>query len=148
MRGCVVTVSVCALLAIHSGAYCWEKGFAARNADVVVQGQMIDGWSFPWFDGWHFRGTLRVSRTLWGPVKAGEKLDYRFVTNIGGIWHRPNWNPYLRVEKLWFLRSAGPGIWQTAGVPSQDPGMVDIDDVAYYEKILSIRKAELLSHRR
>lgn len=43
-----------------------EKSAVAQTADLVIVARLTGVWSFPWFDGWHIRGTLKVTRVLWG----------------------------------------------------------------------------------
>ncbi|MBL0156670.1 MAG: hypothetical protein IPP47_06145 [Bryobacterales bacterium] len=144
MKAPRLTRSAVLLLAMLLGAQLGisiEKGAIAQNADLVVAGQLTGVWSFPWIDGWHFRGTLKVTRVLWGPGKAGQTLDYRFACNHCVFWPRPDLERHADRESLWFLNRASGSSWEPSFGPNGDPGFRDISDIHYFEQVLSLRKA-------
>jgi hypothetical protein len=130
------------LFAVAATGLAVEKSSIAKISQLVIQGQLIDGWSFPWFDGWHFRGKLKVSRTLWGLAKPGEKLDYRFICSGCSMWPRPDWSRFRGSENIWFLRDAGPGLWSAASVAAGDPGVRSLADLSYYEELFRARRGQ------
>ena len=130
-----------AFLAIAAAGFAVEKSAVAESSQLVIQGRLTDGWSFPWFDGWHFRGKLTVSRTLWGAARPGERLDYRFACTGCPLWPRPDWSRFRGSENLWFLRQAGPGVWTGAGVQPGDPGVRGLADLSYYEALFKSQRS-------
>src|SRR5947199_8177559 len=66
-----------------------EKYEIAKNADLVVVGYLRKPWSFPWFDGWHFLGSIHVDEVLSGTTSPGQELSYRFVCSCCPIWPKP-----------------------------------------------------------
>jgi hypothetical protein len=130
------------LFAIAATGFAVEKSTYARISQLAIVGQLTDGWSFPWFDGWHFRGKLNVNRTLWGAAKPGEKLDYRFICSGCPMWPPPDWSPFYGSENIWFLLNAGTGVWTAAGVQSGDPGVRGLADLSYYEELFKVRRGQ------
>jgi len=129
------------LFAVAATGFAVEKSSIAWNSQLVIQGQLTDGWSFPWFDGWHFRGKLKVSRVLWGAAKPDEKLAYRFICGGCPMWPRPDLSQFCGSENIWFLRNAGPGVWTGAGVQPGDPGVRGLADLRYFEELFKLRRS-------
>lgn len=125
-----------ALQCVHGA----EKGQIARIADAVVVGQLKAAWSFPWFDGWHVRGVLRIDKTLWGTAKQGDTVSFRFVCRDCPFWPRPNIKQLENVTGVWFGVKNGSGAWEPAGVQAGDPGYRPIADLPYFERVLSARR--------
>ena len=133
------------VLLLLSIGTCWlqanEKSGIARNAGLVVVGRLTAVWSFPWIDGWHFRGQLKVARVLWGSAKPGDSLDYRFVCDECGFWPRPRMDPFDNVRGLWFLNRSTGASWRPNSTQSGDTGFRYMRDLQYFEKVLSKRNA-------
>src|ERR1017187_2719744 len=66
-----------------------EKYSIARQATMIVVAQFHDAWSYPWFDGWHVRGILTVSRVVRGDARPTDNLSLRFVCSCCPMWPRP-----------------------------------------------------------
>lgn len=119
----------------------YEKGAIAQKADLVVVARLTDVWCFPWVDGWHIRGTLEVTRVLWGPVKSGDSLDYRFVCKGCPFWPSPSIESFRNIEGLWFVNR----LTRTASEPNStqigDLGFRYMRDIHYFEEALSDRSA-------
>ncbi|HWY22321.1 MAG TPA: hypothetical protein VNX26_13935 [Candidatus Acidoferrum sp.] len=142
MRLNLIAAPFVVLFAVAATGFAVEKSSIAKISQLAIQGQLTDGWSFPWFDGWHFRGQLKVSRTLWGPAKPGEKLDYRFICSGCPMWPRPDWSRFYGSENIWFLRDDGPGVWTGAGVQHGNPGVRGLADLSYYEELFKVRRSQ------
>ena len=142
MRLNLIAALFLVLFAAVTRGFAVEKSSIARVSQLAIQGQLTDGWSFPWFDGWHFRGKLKVSRTLWGVATPSETLDYRFVCRGCPMWPRPDWSRFRGSESIWFLRGAGPGVWTGAGVQPGDPGVRGLADLSYYEELFKVRRSQ------
>jgi hypothetical protein len=130
------------LFAVAATGLAQEESSIAKFSQLVIQGQLTDGWLFPWFDGWHFRGKLKVSRTLWGVAKPGEKLDYGFICSGCPMWPRPDLSPFRKSENIWFLLDAGHGVWTEAGVQPGDPGVRGLANLSYYENLFKARRSQ------
>ncbi len=127
------------LFAIAATGFAVEKSAIAANAQVAFLGRLA-GRSFPWFDGWQFSGKLTVTTALWGAMKPGDTLEYRFVCRGCPMWPRPDWSHFRRSESLWFVRQQAPGVWTCAGVQAGDPGARNISDLKYYEELFNRRR--------
>ena len=66
-----------------------------ESADAVVVGTLHGVWSYPWIDGWHERGTITVSETLFGDVKRGDELKFG--------WEHAFRSDCLRPAPVWRL---------------------------------------------
>src|SRR5215831_14822673 len=80
-----------------------EKYEIAKNADLVVVGQLRKTLSFPWFDGWRFSGSIHVDEVLSGTALPGQELSYRFVCSCCPIWPKPAVELVANQKGLWFL---------------------------------------------
>ena len=121
--------AACALTAV-------EKYWIARNAKTIVVGRLQDVWSFPWFDGWHFRGTISVNELLVGNARSGERLRFRFVCACCPLWPRPDIKDLARNEGIWFLTASGDGTWKSAGDCS-DPGYRPVSEIEAFRSMLA-----------
>jgi hypothetical protein len=86
------------------------------RADVVVIGTFRVHPSFPWFDGWHRRGTLQVQSVLFGNVKVGDSLQYLwlepFIPASHACGRLSSW--FDQTQGIWFLKRNGDG-WKLSG---------------------------------
>jgi hypothetical protein len=119
-----------------------EKSAIGQKADLIVVGRLTGVWWFPWIDGWHFRGTLKVTRVLWGPGKAGDTLDYRYACSGCPFWPRPELERFANIEGLWFVNRSTGKSWEPNFGPNGDPSFRYISDLRYFEELLSRRKAD------
>jgi len=79
VRKTPIIASVMAILFLAPGlARAVEKYWIAHEASLIVVGTLRPNPTFPWFDGWHFTGTIDVDEVLFGP-RPPRQLDYRFV---------------------------------------------------------------------
>ena len=129
---------LCIALTLHC-AHGVEKWVIAGFAEVVVVGQLKAVWSFPWFDGWHVRGVLRIDRTLWGTAKQGDTVSFRFICRDLPLWPRQNIGQLENLTGVWFGMKNKSGVWEPASVAHGDPGWRPIADLPYFEGILSER---------
>jgi len=87
-----------------------------RRADVVVIGTFFVHPSFPWFDGWHRRGTLEVQTVVKGNVKVGDFLLYRwlepFLPASDNCDRLSSW--FDKTQGIWFLKRTGDD-WKLSG---------------------------------
>ena len=136
------------LLVLSIGAkltYAIDKGAIAYAADQVVVAKLKNTWAIPWIDGWHFWGTLQVTRVLWGPTNSGSSLKYRFACRSCPLWPRPDLESISDREGIWFVRNSSGHSWEPAFGPNSDPSFRPIADLAYYENLLS--KRQTAGHR-
>jgi hypothetical protein len=112
-----------------------EKYWIARQATSIVVAQLHGVWSFPWFDGWHVRGKLTVSRVVRGRAYPGENLNLRFVCSCCPRWPWPDMEPLSRNQGIWFLVPSKQGDWTSAGECS-DPGYRRLSDLESFQKFV------------
>src|SRR5437899_3004616 len=110
-----------------------EKSAVAQTADLVIVARLTGVWSFPWFDGWHVRGTLNVTRVLWGSELSGDRLQYRFVCSGCPFWPHPDLKPFENIEGLWFLNHLTGKAWKPNSTQAGDPGFRYVRDIRYFE---------------
>ena len=89
---------------------------ALSRAEVVVIGTFQVRHWFPWFDGWHYRGTLQVQTVLHGTVRVDEFLQYHWLEPYlpaSHACHRlSSW--FDRLRGIWFLKRVG-NEWALSG---------------------------------
>ena len=78
-----------------------------ESADAVVVGTLHGVWSYPWIDGWHERGTITVSETLFGDVKRGDELKFGWEHAFRSDCLRPDWTTANGKEGVWILWRGG-----------------------------------------
>jgi hypothetical protein len=126
------------VLLIALGLFATEKYEIAKTADLVVTGQIRKTWSFPWFDGWHFFGSIYVDKVLFGPSSPGEELAYHFTCSCCPIWPRPALG-LANKKGVWFLNRRNTGGWSASGSCS-DGGYRDLLSLADYRSYFQSQK--------
>jgi hypothetical protein len=121
------------------GVLATEKFEIAKSANLVVVGQLGKAWVFPWFDGWHIVGSIRVDQVLFGLASPQQELGYRFVCSCCSIWPKPDLQVLIGHKALWFLDRRNGDRWSPAGSCS-DGGYRDLTDLAAYRSYLLLRK--------
>lgn len=53
------------------------------RADLVVVGTFSVGWSYPWFDGWHYSGALSIEKVLAGERTAVQPIEFKWRETYG-----------------------------------------------------------------
>jgi len=114
-----------------------EKSTIAVQATLIVVGTLHLDPPFPWFDGWHFTGTIDVEEVLYGEaptrhrayrlIEADPKRDWRMFPTAFRYFYQA-----LRTKCLWFLRPLDAQAWR----PSVHLGCEDLRERQYYEDVI------------
>jgi hypothetical protein len=91
-----------------------EKYWIAHEASLIVVGTLHPNPTFPWFDGWHFTGTIDVDEVLFGP-RPPAQIDYRFVCPYAlcNDWRSTTQSTAsFKAKGIWFLRPLDGRSWQ------------------------------------
>jgi hypothetical protein len=108
-----------------------EKHWIAHEADAIVVGTLTTSPTFPWVDGWHINGVIRVDETLYGG-RLPSRMNFRLVCRWDEMcrwWPPPVLTPIFKEKGLWFLRRLDNGNWK----PSVGLGFQRLSDRAYWE---------------
>ena len=90
-----------------------------NRATMVVTGTFRVDWSYPWFDGWHYSGSIHVQESLKGKRRLEGPIAFRWREGYGASC--------LICERLsrlngkhgiWLLRERG-GEYETVGTVAQ-----------------------------
>jgi hypothetical protein len=113
-----------------------DKRAAALSAQIIVVGKLDDLRGFPWVDGWHTSGTIRVQEVLKGTLTPGTALPYRFVCSCCHFWPRPGTREMFQEMGIWMLNRNKEGMWESAGNCS-DPGFKPLSERNEITKLIS-----------
>jgi hypothetical protein len=108
-----------------------EKHWIAHEAEAIVVGKLTASPIFPWVDGWHINGVIRVDETLYGNRLPGQ-INFHFICNWDALcrwWPPPVLPPMFKERGLWFLRHIDERNWK----PSVGLGFLPLSDRAYWE---------------
>ena len=115
-----------------------EKHWIAHEAEAIVVGTLTASPTFPWIDGWHINGVIRVNETLYGDRLPGQ-INFRFVCRWDSMcrgWPPPVLPPTYKERGLWFLRRLDQRNWK----PSDGLGFQSLSDRAYWENYIRLYK--------
>lgn len=115
-----------------------EKHWIAHEADAIVVGTLTTSPTFPWVDGWHINGVIRVDETLYGG-RLPSRMNFRLVCRWDEMcrwWPPPVLTPIFKEKGLWFLRRLDNGNWK----PSVGLGFQRLSDRAYWENYIRLYK--------
>src|SRR4051794_39430783 len=85
-----------------------EKHWIAHEAQVIVVGTLTKTATYPWVDGWHVTGVIRVEETLYGGT-VPRQINFLFVCRWNSLcqwWPPPKLPSMFKERGLWFLRRA------------------------------------------
>ena len=111
-----------------------EKLWIAHEAEAIVIGTLKTSATFPWLDGWHVNGVIRVDETLYGDHVPAQ-MEFRFVCGWNALcrWWPPPTLPSMCKERgLWVLRRVDMRTWK----PSDGLGFQRSSDRAYWEEYI------------
>jgi hypothetical protein len=115
-----------------------EKHWIAHEAQSIVVGTFSPWPTFPWFDGWHMNGVIRVDEILYGnPVPR--EIQFRFVCRWDDLcqrWPPPRYPKICMERGLWFLRRVDGDAWG----PSVGSGFQLLSDRSYWENYIRLYK--------
>lgn len=86
-----------------------------EEADVIVTGEFKVNWFYPWLDGWHYSGALRVGEVLYGDGRVERQIPFRWLEGFGSsclMCDRLSW--FDRRSGIWLLTKKG-GSFQFSG---------------------------------
>jgi hypothetical protein len=123
---------VAALLFLSTGVLnATEKYWIIHEAKLIVVGTLRPNPAFPWFDGWHYTGTIDVSEVLFGAAPTTH-LTFRYVDKSS----MRDWRMFpfqvpdvLRAKAMWCLKPGDGQSWQ----PSAAFGFIDLSARQDYE---------------
>jgi hypothetical protein len=128
--------TIAVLIVAASALYGTEKSTIGGLATLVVVGTLHPNPPFPWFDGWHFTGTIDVEEVLHGSIST-KRLAYRLIESSPNRDFRmfPTAFRYfyrdLRTKALWFLNPIDAQTWR----PSLYFGCDELSESPYYEQM-------------
>jgi hypothetical protein len=108
-----------------------EKHWIAHEAEAIVVGKLTASSIFPWVDGWHINGLIRVDDTLYGDRLPGQ-INFHFVCRWDAMcrwWPPPGLPPMFKERGPWFLRHLDESSWK----PSDGLGFQSLSDRAEWE---------------
>jgi hypothetical protein len=115
-----------------------EKHWIAHEAQAIVVGRFSPWPTFPWFDGWHLYGVVRVGEVLYGGRLPSE-IKFRFICRWDALcqrWPPPRYPKMYQERGLWFLRRVDEHTWR----PSDGLGFQLLSDRAYWENYIRLYK--------
>lgn len=118
-----------------------ERWYLVSNADAIVAGQLEWLWRVPWFDGWHLGGTVRVSQSVRGEVRAGERMAFKFLYSCCEAKTVLRPHACLWGESIWLLTRLPNAGWTSAGT-CDDIGWRPLSDLPSLRERLGSTGAE------
>jgi hypothetical protein len=81
-----------------------EKHWIAHETEAIVVGKLTASPIFPWVDGWHINGVIRVDETLYGDRLPGQ-INFHFVCRWDAMcrwWPAPVLPPMFKERAYGF----------------------------------------------
>ncbi|QOY86907.1 hypothetical protein [Paludibaculum fermentans] len=130
-----VTVAALALSCIAAPAGATEKYWIASQAQLIVVATYSQGWTYPWLDGWHVSGSLKVDEILYGST-VERQIRYQFTCGwaVCQTWPPPRIGQLFGEKGVWFLRSEDQRTWEPPGNGGIDPGVRSIEQKRDFEE--------------
>jgi hypothetical protein len=75
-----------------------------RGADLVAIGTLTGVWTYPWKDGWHRRGTIKIERVLFQSRPYGTAVTLTWGRLYGRSFSCPDWAKFEHQQGVWILR--------------------------------------------
>ncbi len=102
LRRIVVSIVLCfSHFWLLSGS---ERLSILQGSDAVVVGKVQWFAMYPWIDGWHFFGTIRVTRVMWAASSIESSISYRLICDCCTWWPVSQLLRRTADEGIWVLR--------------------------------------------
>ena len=88
---------------------------AIHRAHLIAVGTFKVSWFYPWVDGWHYRGALKIEKVLKGSRKAEPPIEFYWKEAFGSnslVCDRMSWIDNQRA--IWLLTHKD-GVWRLSG---------------------------------
>lgn len=115
-----------------------EKHWIADRAEAIVVGALTASPTFPWVDGWHINGVIRIDETIYGDGLPSQ-MNFRLVCRWDAMcrwWPPPVLAPMFQERGLWFLRRLDERNWK----PSDGLGFQPLSDRPYWQNYIRLYK--------